>query len=36
MDHDAGRLNVIFITVDPERDHVDTMAEYVGNFHPAI
>lgn len=29
-------LNVIFITVDPERDTVQTMAEYVGYFHPAI
>jgi len=33
---DAERLNVIFITVDPERDTVEAMAEYVGYFHPAI
>jgi len=33
---DADRLNVVFITVDPERDTVDAMAEYVGYFHPAI
>ena len=29
-------MNVVFITVDPERDTVETMAEYVGYFHPAI
>ncbi len=36
MGEDAARLNVIFITVDPERDTVEAMAEYVGYFHPAI
>lgn len=36
MGEDAGRLNVIFITVDPERDTVEAMAEYVGYFHPSI
>ena len=36
LQEDARRLNVIFVTVDPERDTVDTMAEYVGNFHPMI
>ena len=36
MGEDAQRLNVIFITVDPERDTVEAMAEYVRNFHPAI
>ena len=29
-------LNVVFITVDPERDTVDLMAEYVSYFHPSI
>jgi len=29
-------MNVVFITVDPERDTVDAMAEYVNYFHPAI
>ena len=33
---DADRLNVVFITVDPERDTVAAMREYVGYFHPAI
>lgn len=36
LDEEAARMNVIFITVDPERDTVDAMAEYVGYFHPAI
>jgi protein SCO1/2 len=36
MGEDAGRQNVIFITVDPERDTVEAMAEYVGYFHPSI
>lgn len=33
---DAERMNVVFITVDPERDTVSAMKEYVGYFHPAI
>ena len=34
---DAARdLNVVFISVDPERDTVEAMAEYVGYFHPSI
>jgi protein SCO1 len=33
---EAEQLNTVFITVDPERDTVDVMAEYVGYFHPAI
>ena len=33
---EAAQLNVIFITVDPERDTVAAMAEYVSYFHPAI
>lgn len=36
LQEDAERLNAIFVTVDPERDTVDAMAEYVGNFHPMI
>ncbi len=30
------RLNTIFITVDPERDTVASMAEYVSYFHESI
>ena len=33
---DVAEMNVVFITVDPERDTVDAMAEYVSYFHPAI
>jgi protein SCO1/2 len=29
-------MNVVFVTVDPERDTVEAMAEYVGYFHPSI
>lgn len=29
-------MNVVLITVDPERDTVDAMSDYVGYFHPAI
>lgn len=36
LGEDADRLNVVFITVDPERDTVQSMAEYVGYFHPVI
>lgn len=36
MGDEAERLNVIFITVDPERDTVEAIAEYVDYFHPAI
>ena len=33
---EADEMNVVFITVDPERDSIDAMSEYVGYFHPAI
>lgn len=33
---EAAQLNVVFITVDPARDTVPAMAEYVGYFHPSI
>ncbi len=36
LGQDSRRLNVVFITVDPARDSVGAMAEYVGNFHPII
>lgn len=33
---DADKVQPIFITVDPERDTQERLAEYVGVFHPAI
>ena len=33
---DVADMNVVFITVDPERDTVPAMTEYVSYFHPAI
>lgn len=30
------KVQPIFITIDPERDSVETMAAYVGNFHPRL
>lgn len=32
----ADNLSVIFISIDPERDTVEVMAEYVSYFHPAV
>lgn len=32
----AEKITPIFITVDPKRDTVDVMAEYVDNFHPRM
>lgn len=33
---DAETLNVVLITVDPERDTVEALADYVSYFHPAV
>lgn len=33
---DAKSLNVVFITVDPERDNVDAVAEYLSYFNPMV
>lgn len=33
---ESSNINVAFITVDPDRDTVDLMADYVSNFHPSI
>lgn len=32
----AGKVRPIFITVDPERDTVRVMNEFVSNFHPRL
>jgi protein SCO1/2 len=32
----AAKVQPIFITVDPERDTVAVMSEFVGNFHPRL
>lgn len=31
---DAGRVQVLFVTVDPERDTREVLAKYVSAFHP--
>ncbi len=33
---DADAVQPLFITVDPERDTVEFLAEYVPNFHPRL
>jgi len=33
---DVAAMSIVFITVDPERDTVAAIAEYVSYFHPAI
>lgn len=33
---DAGRVQVLFMTLDPERDTPPALKEYVTNFHPAF
>lgn len=34
LDKDADRLQVIFVTIDPERDTADILKEYVTQFDP--
>ena len=36
LGEEVNGMNVVFITVDPERDTVEAMAEYVSYFHPSI
>jgi protein SCO1/2 len=31
---DSGQVQVLLITVDPERDSAERLREYVGHFHP--
>ncbi|MBT3532302.1 MAG: redoxin domain-containing protein [Rhodospirillaceae bacterium] len=33
---EASKVQPLLITVDPERDTAEILADYVGNFHPAI
>lgn len=33
---DAGRLQVLFVTVDPERDTAEVLRRYVPAFHPSF
>jgi len=33
---DAGQVQVLFVTVDPDRDSREVLAEYVANFHSSI
>tara|TARA_B100001750_G_scaffold139793_1_gene111338 strand:+ start:648 stop:1277 length:630 start_codon:yes stop_codon:yes gene_type:complete len=35
-EHIANRVTPLFITIDPDRDTVETMQEYVSMFHPSI
>lgn len=36
LDKDAERVQVLFVTLDPERDTRDLLAQYVPAFHPAF
>ena len=36
LDKDAGRVQVLFATVDPERDKPELLAQYVPAFHPSF
>ncbi len=36
LGEDAGRVQVIFVSVDPERDTADVLKRYVPAFHPSF
>lgn len=36
LGEDAGKVQVLFITVDPERDNPQMLAQYVPAFHPSF
>lgn len=33
---DANKVNALFVTVDPERDTVEKLKDYLGSFHPQL
>src|SRR3546814_17000302 len=36
LGEDAQKLQPVFITIDPERDTVEAIGQYVGQFHPRM
>jgi protein SCO1/2 len=36
LGNDAERLQVLFVTIDPERDTAELLAQYVPTFHPSF
>lgn len=36
LGNDAGRVQVLFVTVDPDRDTVEVLKRYVPQFHPSF
>jgi cytochrome oxidase Cu insertion factor (SCO1/SenC/PrrC family) len=36
LGEDAERIIPVFVTIDPERDSVEAMADYVSRFHPRM
>lgn len=36
LDKEAGRVQVLFVTLDPERDTRELLAQYVPAFHPSF
>lgn len=36
LGEDASKLNVVFVSVDPERDTPASLKTYISNFHPQI
>lgn len=36
LGHDSDRVQVLFVTVDPERDTPELLAQYVPAFHPSF
>jgi protein SCO1/2 len=36
LDDEAKQIQVVMVTVDPERDTPERLAEYVGHFHPSF